>query len=131
MLARAFPYEHSIFLFYVQRYTQKPDLAVYRDPHRGANGIVIEEDIVADLVDVAAIVDIGGTTLSVAGRPQPPPAGAIAGFICTLCIAICCSPTLPGTIRAKVFIYFRYAQKKHFVSSVITRRSTVRWVLVC
>lgn len=31
------PYEHSIFLFYVQRYTQTPDLAVNSDPQSGAN----------------------------------------------------------------------------------------------
>ena len=34
-------------------------------------------DIVAVLVDVAVIVDIGGIILIVAGRPQPPPAEPI------------------------------------------------------
>ena len=80
VLARDFPYEHSIFLFYVQRYTQTPDLAVNSDPHRGADGIETAEDIVAELEDVAAKVDIGGTTLIVAGRPQPPPTGGFAAF---------------------------------------------------
>ena len=81
MLARAFPYEHSIFLFYVQRYTQMPDLAVNSDPHRGADGIETAEDIVTELEDVAAKVDIGGTTLIVAGRPQPPPVAAPLGVL--------------------------------------------------
>lgn len=74
VLTRTFPREHSIFLFYVQRYTQTPDLAVNSDPHRGADRIVVVVDIVAVPIDRAVIVDIGGIILIVAGRPQPPPA---------------------------------------------------------
>ena len=40
----------------------------------GADSIVIVVDIVAVLVDVVVIVDIGGIILIVAGRPQPAPA---------------------------------------------------------
>ncbi len=61
------PYEHSIFLFYVQRYTQKPDLAVYRDPHRGADRIADVADTAAVPKDRAEIVDIGGNKLIEAG----------------------------------------------------------------
>ena len=87
VLTGAFPYEHSIFLFYVQRYTQTPDLAVYRDPHRGANRTVEVVDIAAVTNDRADIADTGGTTPSVAGRPQPPTAGGFAAFgIAVTCI---------------------------------------------
>ena len=48
VLARAFPREHSIFLFYVQRYTQTPDLAVDSDPQSGANSIAVVVDNVAE-----------------------------------------------------------------------------------
>lgn len=80
VLARAFPYEHSIFLFYVQRYTQAPDLAVNSDPHRGADRIADVADTAAVPKDRAEIVDIGGNKLIEAGRPQPPQAGGFATF---------------------------------------------------
>ena len=64
----------------MQRYTQKPDLAVYRDPHRGANSISIVVDMAALLVDVAVHVDTGCIKPIVAGRPQPPPTGGFATF---------------------------------------------------
>lgn len=81
-----FLYEHSIFLFYVQRYTQMPDLAVDSDPHRGADRSVVVVGIVAAHIDRAVIVDKGGIILIEAGRPQPPPAG---GFV-TFGIAVTC-----------------------------------------
>ena len=42
---------------------QTPDLAVDRDPHRGADGIVTVADIAADLADVAVTADIVGNIL--------------------------------------------------------------------
>ena len=87
MLTRAFPYEHSIFLLYVQRYTQTPDLAVDRDPQSGADRSVVVVDTVAVPIDRAASEDIGGIRLRVAGRPQPPTAGDFATFgIAVTCI---------------------------------------------
>lgn len=76
MLARAFPREHSIFLFYMQT----PDLAVDSDPHRGADGTDTNVDKVAVLEDVAVTEDTGGTILTDAGRPQPPQVGGFAAF---------------------------------------------------
>ena len=87
VLARAFPYEHSIFLFYVQRYTQTPDLAVNSDPHRGADSVFIFAGVVAVRGDYAVTKDISSTVLLVAGRPQPPQTSAFAIFgIATACI---------------------------------------------
>ena len=80
VLTRAFLREHSIFLFYVQRYTQTPDLAVNSDPHRGADGNDTTVDTAAVPKDRAEIVDIGGNKLIEAGRPQPPQAGGFATF---------------------------------------------------
>lgn len=87
VLTGAFPYEHSIFLFYVQRYTQTPDLAVNSDPQSGADSTDVVVDIVAAPTDRAVKVDKSGIILRVAGRPQPPPAGGFATFgIAATCI---------------------------------------------
>ena len=83
VLARAFPREYSIFLFYVQRYMQTPDLAVYRDPHRGADGKVIATDNDTPCIDFAVNIYFSGTDrifVFEARRPQPPRTGGFAVF---------------------------------------------------
>ena len=47
------------------------------NPHSGSDGNVLEAGIAAITEDAAASFDIGGTILTVAGRPQPPPAVAV------------------------------------------------------
>lgn len=49
------------------------ELRVQIYPQSGADGIITAEDIEADLADVPAIDDKGGSSLITAGRPQPPP----------------------------------------------------------
>ena len=84
-----------------------PNLAVNRDPHRGANSNVIAVDKVAVLVDDA--VDIGGIIMSVTGRPQPPPAVAVAALPSAIrnCIIRRLAP--PCTIGIEIFIRLRDA----------------------
>ncbi|MBQ1735908.1 MAG: hypothetical protein II038_13755, partial [Lachnospiraceae bacterium] len=48
------------------------------DPQSGANGAVSVVDIVAAVVDGAVAADEGSVVGTVAGGPQPPPAGSPA-----------------------------------------------------
>ena len=104
-----------------------PDLAVNSDPHRGADGIETAEDIVTELEDVAAKVDIGGTTLIVAGRPQPPPAEvAIIDFQSAISNCIIRRLTLSCAIGAKISLRFPDAKQEHLILRCITGIFTVR-----
>lgn len=83
------------------------------------------------LVDSAVIVDKGGASLIIAGRPQPPPAedfaicGITVACICTLCFSIIRWSAFSYSIRAEVFIYLGYAEKKYFVGSIVAGRSAI------
>ena len=85
------------------------------DPQSGADGIITVADIVAVLVDVADTVDIGGTILITAGRPQPPPAVAVEATVEATnirsignCIIRRLTPSC--TIRAEILVDFSYAE---------------------
>ena len=73
------------------------------NPQSGADGINVV-DIVAALEDVAVTVDIGGTSLSIAGRPQPPPAVAVEATNTIRRLTPSC------TIRAEILVDFSYAE---------------------
>ena len=51
-------------------------------PQSGPNCVNVVVDIVTVAVDGAEKVDNSSVVRMVAGRPQPPPAIAIAGFVC-------------------------------------------------
>lgn len=84
------------------------DLRVQIDPQSGADSTVTVEDTAAALMDVAAIVDEGGTRLMVAGRPQPPPAVASVPSAISNCIIR--RLTLSCTIGAEILIDFCYTE---------------------
>lgn len=60
------------------------DYRVQIDPQCGADSIVSDVDIDAVLMDVADNADIGGITLKVAARPQPPEVVALLQKLCKL-----------------------------------------------
>ena len=83
------------------------DLRVQIDPQSGADSTEIDEDIAAVLTDVAATADIGGIILTVAGRPQPPPAVAVGAIdIRSTSNRILGRFTLSCAIGAEVLICF-------------------------
>ena len=86
------------------------DLRVQIDPQSGANGIISVVDTVAVLVDIAVIADIGGITLKVAGRPQPPPAVATVAFPSAISNCIIRRLTLSCTIGAEILIDLCYTE---------------------
>ena len=86
------------------------DLRVQIDPQSGADSIAIVEDFEAVLIDVAVKEDIGGTILSVAGRPQPPPAVATVVFPSAISNCIIRRLTLSCTIGAEILIDFCYTE---------------------
>ena len=47
-----------------------------QDDHDGTNTVATVVDKAAEVVDVAAAVDVSRVTRSIAGRTKPPPAGA-------------------------------------------------------
>ena len=73
-------------------------------PQSGTDAVIDVVDIVTAATDGAAIADACSAVRTAAGRPQPPVAIAIAGFICALRIAVCSSLTLPRTVRTEVFV---------------------------
>ena len=83
------------------------DSRVQINPHSGADSTVIVVDNVAVLVDDA--VDIGGIIMSVTGRPQPPPAVAVAALPSAIrnCIIRRLAPHC--TIGIEIFIRLRDA----------------------
>ena len=86
------------------------DLRVQIDPQSGADSTVIDEDMVAALIDVAEIEDIGGIILIAAGRPQPPPAVATVSFPSAISNCIIRRLTQSCTIGAEILIDFCYTE---------------------
>ena len=85
-------------------------------PQSRSNSVIEVVDKDAAVGDGAVVVDLGSAVRIVAGRPQPPPAIAIAGFACgALCVAVCRSLTLTLTVRAEVLFRFRDAQQEHLI----------------
>ena len=73
------------------------------------------------VIEGTPVEDKGSAVRIEAGRPQPPPAIAIAGFKSALRITVFRSLTLTSIVRTEIFVHFSYTEKEDFISDVLVR----------